>query len=102
MLVFFAHYAATWAALLYGLELSSARFDHGGAPTASERTVRAVYSTLSAPVMPLFMRSPARRWLPGLWGHVPLLLNSALWAGTAMWLVRRIARRSESSSRLAS
>ena len=101
LLVLLVHYAVTWAAVLYHLEHASFRFDHGGQATASERAAGIVSNTLSAPVMPLLMRSPARRWFPGLWGHLPLLLNSALWAGAAVWLTGRVLRTRSPDSRLA-
>jgi hypothetical protein len=89
------HYATTWTALLYMNHWGWQRFDIGGVPSIAEDVVGAVLSTLSFPITYLVFR-PAlapfvAQLLPGLWGHIPFLLNSALWAGAIVWLVPRIA-----------
>jgi len=67
-----------------------ARFDTGGEPGWVETTAEPLFSILSFPVLPLLDRLPGLRF-PGLWGYVPLMANSTLWAVVVLALFQ--ARR---------
>ena len=91
------HLVATVAALVYSFGAGMSRFDTGEPASSTEIVLGHLTTVLSFPVLPVIAR-PAFDF-PGLWGYVPFALNSALWAGAMMVVLRwttEVRRRSGS------
>lgn len=73
------HAALSLGAFLIGFGHTMARFETGAPPTLSERVIDAAILILFFPVVHLARQAP-HGWFSGLWGYVPFLLNSAVWA----------------------
>ena len=84
------HYVLTWGALLYSITHLH-EIEAGEPPSFSLQVSRTLYTTLSAPLSFFLLATRSAKWFPGLWGHVPVLLNSALWSGLILWLWSRRA-----------
>jgi hypothetical protein len=58
------------------------RFDTGANPTAFESLLITVQDVLFYPVVTFVVQLPSEqvRWLDGILGHIPYMLNSLLWA----------------------
>ncbi len=72
------------------------RFDTGAVPSWSEVVGERILSILGFPLLTLFQRMELR--FPGLWGYVPFVANSALWAAAGLALFR-LANSLRTSSR---
>ena len=74
-----AHLALTVQppALVFGSGMS--RFDTGGQPGWFETACGRLLTALGFPLLTLVEGRMGRRF-PGLWGYVPFVANSALWA----------------------
>lgn len=76
-------FAALHAALSFGLFLFSfgrgmTRMETAAAPTLPETIAVAAVQVLYFPFMHLAQLAPG--WFTGLWGYLPLLVNSLFWA----------------------
>lgn len=67
------------------------RFDAVRPPSVLERVVSGANDVLSFPLFPLLKFVPVR--FPGLTGHIPFLVNSALWAFGILYIVAIIKTR---------
>jgi hypothetical protein len=79
------HAAASVAAFLWHYTVSSSQFDrHAVSPLAlvlSSTTEKVLWFPLAKPLLEAVR-------LPGLWGWLPVLLNSALWVLVLAFLMR--------------
>jgi hypothetical protein len=97
------HFAATIGLLLFVFGAGMSRFDAGGEPGWFEAACGHLLTLLGFPVLPLLDGRTSLRF-PGLWGYVPFVANSALWAAALLSVaesVRRLGtrRRTRSTSR---
>ncbi len=68
-----------------------ARFDTGGQPGWFEAACGRLLTVLGFPVLTLLEVKVGLRF-PGLWGYVPFVANSALWAAAALGLIGVVQR----------
>ena len=73
------HAGLSIAALPLAFSAGMARFDTGHVPTLIEKVLDASVLVLYFPLVHLSDLVP-REWFPGLWGYLPVFLNSAFWA----------------------
>lgn len=78
-----AHFAATVGLLLFVFGSGMSRFDSGGQPGWFEAACGRLLSALGFPLLTLVEGKMAQRF-PGLWGYVPFVANSALWAAACL------------------
>jgi hypothetical protein len=78
-----AHLAATVSLLLFVFGAGMARFDTGDQPGWFEAACGQLLNLLMFPLSMLLDRSMGQRF-PGLWGYVPFVGNSALWAAAVL------------------
>jgi hypothetical protein len=78
-LVALLHAAVTAGAFVLWFAIGMDRADTGAEATLFERAVAVCVDVLFFPLVHLAQLAP-RGWFPDLWGYVPLVLNSALWA----------------------
>ena len=96
-----AHLALTISLLLYVFGSGMARFDTGGQPGWFETVCGLVLTALAFPVLTLIEGNVGLSF-PGLWGYVPFVANSALWAAATLGLigvVQRVRTRPRTSIR---
>lgn len=74
-----AHASLSIYALLHAFSAGMARFDTGQAPSIFEKLTDAFVLVMFFPLVHLCQHAP-KGWFSGLWGYLPILLNSALWA----------------------
>ncbi|MCA1562966.1 MAG: hypothetical protein LC804_22795 [Acidobacteria bacterium] len=91
VLVASAHLIATVGLLVYTFGAGMARFDIPAERPWIEAAAAVLLNVLAFPLLPWLSRLPALR-LPGLWGYLPLVANSALWA-LVILVVFRMGRR---------
>jgi hypothetical protein len=78
---------------MYVFGAGMARFDTGAQPSWIESAAEAAFRVLSFPVFLIVEHENTLRF-PGLWGYVPVLTNSALWAAVFIaFLTRRSGER---------
>lgn len=71
-----------------------ARFDSGGDPSSSERFLEGLSAVLNFPVFAAVLRlKHVAKWLPGLWGYLPIFVNSVLWAVALLYIVKKVRLR---------
>lgn len=73
------HAALSFGIFLFAFSRGMARFDTGSSPTVIERMLDTAVLVLYFPFMHLAQLAP-KGWFPGLWGYLPLFINSSLWA----------------------
>ena len=71
------HFVVMFVSLLASFGTSMDRFDSGRTVTVAEGVVAGLHQVLIFPIMPFLKFIPLR--VPGLWGYIPLGLNSLLW-----------------------
>lgn len=86
---FAAHFASSVGAMLWAFTTSSAYFDG--------RHVSWLSRTLSGPAFeilwfPLSLLELSSQTLPGPWGYLPPVLNSALWTALVLLCLGRVGR----------
>lgn len=89
-----AHLVVTIGLLLFVFGAGMSRFDSGGQPGWLEAAGDRLLSVLGFPVLTLAEGMGLR--VPGLWGYVPFVANSALWAAAALvvlGVVKRVRTR---------
>lgn len=99
--VFVALVAVAHAALsieLFVLAFGSGmeRFDSSASPSTGERLLEGLVTILHAPLVTLALPQSPAGWFPGLWGYIPFLLNSLLWAAVLVWTARLYQSRRRS------
>jgi len=87
------HATVSFGVFLAAFGAASARLDSGRAASAGEQLLGAAVQVLHFPLVWLATEYAPARWLPGLWGYVPLLLNGLLWAVVLVSVVARLAPR---------
>ena len=86
-----AHLALTVSLLLYVFGSGMARFDTGGQPGWFEAACGRLLTGLGFPLLTL-MEDKVGQSFPGLWGYVPFVANSALWAAATLGLIGVVQR----------
>jgi len=81
------HLAVTISLLLIVFGGGMSRFDTGGEPGWFEAACGRLLSVLGFPILTLLETRMGQRF-PGLWGYVPFVANSALWAAAALGVLR--------------
>jgi hypothetical protein len=83
------HAAISMWFLLAALGISLLRFD-GKEITSGQRVVEFFSIILTSPLFyPVSLLPGTGGWFPGLFGYVPLFLNSLLWVLAIRWAYRR-------------
>jgi hypothetical protein len=77
------HLVVTIGLLLFVFGAGMGRFDTGGEPAWFEALCGRVLSVLGFPVLTFLDNRMGQRF-PGLWGYVPFVANSALWAAAGL------------------
>jgi hypothetical protein len=77
------HLAVTIGLLLFVFGASMSRFDTGGEPAWFEALCGRALSVLAFPVLTFLDGATGQRF-PGLWGYVPFVANSAIWAAAGL------------------
>ena len=92
LIVVVAHAALTAGVSVAVFGGAMARFDTGELASLPERALGAVLAVLLFPLglLALYVRPS---WLQGLWGYIPLLVNSLLWAAVLVAARRRYRGR---------
>jgi hypothetical protein len=85
-----AHLVVTVGLLLFVFGAGMSRFDSGGQPGWFEAACGLLLSVLGFPMLTLVDGMGLR--VPGLWGYVPFVANSALWAAAALVVVGVVKR----------
>lgn len=83
---FAAHFISSVSALLWSFTTSSARFDGRHVSWLSRNLSGPAFEILRFPLSLLDVSSGA---LPGLWGYLPTVLNSALWTAIAVFCLKK-------------
>jgi hypothetical protein len=86
-----AHLIVTVGLLLFSFGASMDRFDSGRMPTFHERLAESGFTVFQLPLMPLLRFSPIR--FPGLWGYIPFLVNSLVWALVLSLIISAFQKR---------
>ena len=86
------HLVTTVALLVFVFGAGMSRFDTGGQPGWFETACGRVLGVLGFPVLTL-VEGRLGRLFPGLWGYVPLIANSALWAAAVMGVLESVQWR---------
>jgi hypothetical protein len=87
------HTAATLLVMAQLITRGMARFDSGADPSSSERFLEGLSAVLNFPVFAAVLRlEHAAKWFPGLWGYLPIFVNSVLWAVALLYIVKKIRR----------
>lgn len=86
-----AHLAVTVSLLLFVFGAGMSRFDTGGQPGSVEAACGRLLSALGFPLLTL-VEGRMGRSFPGLWGYVPFVANSALWAATVLGVLGVVKR----------
>jgi hypothetical protein len=81
------HLTVTVSLLMFVFGAGMARFDTGGQPGWFEAACGRLLNLLMFPLSTLLDRSMGQRF-PGLWGYVPFVANSALWAAAVLGVLR--------------
>ncbi len=81
------HLVVTIGLLLFVFGAGMSRFDTGGEPPWFEVACGRLLNLLMFPLSMLLDNRMGQRF-PGLWGYVPFVANSALWAAAALAGVR--------------
>lgn len=81
------HWAVTISLLVFVFGAGMARFDTGGEAPWFEALCGRLLSVLGFPLLTFLDRAIGLRF-PGLWGYVPFVANSAIWAAAALGGVR--------------
>ncbi len=79
VLITLLHAAATVGAFVLLFGIGMGRFDTGQEATLFEWILEGFVGVVFFPLVHLAFLAP-RGWFPGLWGYLPILVNSALWA----------------------
>ena len=85
------HFVLMFVSFLASFGTSMDRFDSGRTVTVAERMVTGLHQVLTFPIMP-FLKFILLR-VPGLWGYIPLGLNSLLWGVLLSFALTRYRRR---------
>lgn len=85
------HYVLTIGSLLFSFGVSMDRFDSARPASILEKMMSGTTSILSFPTLPLLKYLPVS--FSGLWGHLPFLANSALWAFLILVFVARARKK---------
>lgn len=85
------HFVLMFVSFLASFGTSMDRFDSGRTVTVAERMVTGLHQVLTFPIMPFLKFIPLR--VPGLWGYIPLGLNSLLWGVLLSFALTRYRRR---------
>ena len=82
------HFVLTLVLVIFTFGAGMARFDMPDRPHWTETVASSVVDVLVFPVLPL-LDHPSLRF-PGLWGYVPFIVNSVVWAGviSTIWRLR--------------
>jgi|SRR5581483_5238148 len=86
------HASLSLVAFFFAYRTGMGRFDAGSTPTILEQALDVSVIVLYFPVVWLAQLAPQDRF-PGLWGYVPVFINSACWAVALVYagaLVRRV------------
>jgi hypothetical protein len=92
VIVALAHSALSVGLFMLVSGAGMARFDTGAPSSNAEWVLEIIVAILHAPVATLAFESVPIGWLPGLWGYLPLLLNSLIWALVLVWIARLLGR----------
>jgi hypothetical protein len=88
LLITIGWYAATLGTMIFGFSISMSTFDTGE-PTPLLGTILITLFNILG--FPLFSFGPKLgNIFPGLLGHIPLLLNSAVWGLILTFVIRKI------------
>lgn len=74
-----AHATLSWGLFMFVFGMMLARFDTGGSASWPELVLEKVVFVLLSPAFHVLASAPTDRF-PGLWGYLPLLFNSFIWA----------------------
>ncbi len=96
LLITLCHASVTFLLFLQAFGMGMARFDTGAPSTLLERVISAAATVLMYPLI-----TPILQWrlgwlnslFPGLFGYIPFVLNSLIWALVLTYLLRRIKGR---------
>lgn len=86
------HFLASAAAFLWRYSNGSSAFDGHHVSPVSVLLADALFAFSWFPFGHLLMAAPASKLLPGLWGWLPVLINSMFWGAvvtTGVWYKRR-------------
>jgi hypothetical protein len=83
-----SHFVLIIVLVIFTFGAGVARFDAPDGPRWTETLTSSVVDVLAFPLLPLLGRPSLR--FPGLWGYVPFIVNSVVWAGaiSTIWRLR--------------
>jgi hypothetical protein len=83
-----SHFVLTIVLVIFTFGAGMARFDAADSPRWRETVASSAVDVLAFPVLPLLDRPSLR--FPGVWGYVPFVVNSVVWAKAVrtIWRLR--------------
>jgi hypothetical protein len=88
VIITICHAALSVLALLLSFGMGMSRFDSDVGPSIAEHILDAILVVLYSPVQTVLLASAPGTWFPGLWGYLPTVVNSLVWAVAIVWGVR--------------